>query len=188
MTFGIDDSVVQRLQEESARRRTSMSALVEGGLRCLLGSAEAAWKQPDVLAPLSTWHSGGFLVDIAERDALYRAMEEPSGHAGECGRRGAAQRYRMHALIESHRAEVRALAERHGFTDVRVFGSMARGDADERSDVDLLVALPAGKTGLALGALLMDVQDVLGRPVHVVTERSLHPAFRDGVLRDSQAL
>ncbi len=94
----------------------------------------------------------------------------------------------MHALIESHRTEVRALAERHGFTDVRVFGSMARGDADERSDVDLLVTLPAGKTGLALGALLMDVQDVLGRPVHVVTERSLHPAFRDGVLRDSQAL
>jgi predicted nucleotidyltransferase len=94
----------------------------------------------------------------------------------------------MHALIESHRAEVRALAERHGFTDVRVFGSMARGDADERSDVDLLVTLPAGKTGLALGALLMDVQEVLGRPVHVVTERSLHPAFRDDVLRDSQVL
>ena len=85
MTFDIGDSVVQRLQEESARRRTSMSALVEAGSRCLLGSAEAPWKQPDVLAPLSTWHSGGFLVDIAERDALYRALEEPSGHASECG-------------------------------------------------------------------------------------------------------
>lgn len=64
----------------------------------------------------------------------------------------------MHALIESHRSEIRALAERHGFDDVRVFGSTAQGDGDERSDVDLLVTLPAGKTGLALGALLMDVQ------------------------------
>jgi predicted nucleotidyltransferase len=53
----------------------------------------------------------------------------------------------MHALIESHRSEIRALAERHGFKDVRVFGSMARGDVDDRSDVDLLVTLPTGKTG-----------------------------------------
>ena len=94
----------------------------------------------------------------------------------------------MHALIESHRAEVRALAERHGFTDVRVFGSMARGDADERSDLDLLVTLPSGKTGLALGALLMDVQEVLGRRVQVLTEHSLPPSFRDRVLRDAQVL
>lgn len=94
----------------------------------------------------------------------------------------------MHALIESRRAEVRALAERHGFTDVRVFGSMARGDADERSDLDLLVTLPSGKTGLALGALLMDVQEALGRRVHVFTERSLPPSVRDRVLRDAQVL
>ena len=94
----------------------------------------------------------------------------------------------MHVLIESHRAEIRALAERHGFRDVRVFGSMVRGDVDERSDVDLLVTLPPGKTGLALGALLMDVQELLGRRVDVVTERCLHPAFRDRVLKEAQAL
>ena len=94
----------------------------------------------------------------------------------------------MHALIESHRSEIRALAERHGFHDVRVFGSMARGDVDERSDVDLLVTLPAGKTGLVLGALLMDVQDLLGRRVDVVTEDCLHPAFRNRVLSEAQIL
>ena len=94
----------------------------------------------------------------------------------------------MHALMESHRAEIRALAQHHGFQEVRVFGSMARGDADERSDVDLLVTLPVGKTGLALGALLMDVQDLLGRRVHVVTENSLHPAFRNRVLNEAQIL
>lgn len=94
----------------------------------------------------------------------------------------------MHALIESHQAEIRALAERHGLRDVRVFGSMARGDADEASDVDLLVVLPSGRTGLALGALLMDVQDLLGRRVDVVTERSLHPALRERVLKEARAL
>ena len=94
----------------------------------------------------------------------------------------------MHALIESHRAEIRALAERHGFRDVRVFGSMARGEVDERSDIDLLVTLPPGKTGLALGALLMDVQELLGRRVDVVTERCLHPAFRNRVLKEAQTL
>ena len=55
---------------------------------------------------------------------------------------------------------------------------MARGDADDASDVDLLVSLPPDKTGLALGALLMDVQDLLQRRVDVVTDKSLHPALR----------
>ena len=71
-----------------------------------------------------------------------------------------------------------------------MFGSMARDDADarERSDVDLLVTLPASRTGLALGALLMDVQELLGRRVDVVTEASLHPAFREQVLKEAQIL
>ena len=94
----------------------------------------------------------------------------------------------MHTLIEHHRAEILALAERHGVRDVRVFGSMARGDADDSSDVDLLVSLPPERTGLALGGLLMDVQDLLGRRVDVVTEASLHPAFRDRVLDEAQPL
>ena len=91
----------------------------------------------------------------------------------------------MHPLIEQHRAEIRALAERRGITDVRVFGSMARGDANEASDVDLLVSLPPGKSGLALGGLLVDVQDLLGRRVDVLTEPALHPLLRSRVLLES---
>ena len=91
----------------------------------------------------------------------------------------------MHPLIEQHRAEILALAEKRGITDVRVFGSMARGDANEASDVDLLVTLPAGKSGLALGGLLMDVQDLLGRRVDVLTEPALHPLLRTRVLMES---
>ena len=94
----------------------------------------------------------------------------------------------MHSLIEAHRSEIRALAERRGIRDVRVFGSMARGDADETSDVDLLVTLPPGRTGLALGGLLMDVQKLLRRRVEVLTERALHPALRERILREAEPL
>ena len=94
----------------------------------------------------------------------------------------------MHPLVKSHRAQILAIANHHGVSDVRVFGSMARGDANENSDVDLLVTLPPGKTGLALGGLLMDVQDLLQRRVDVVTERALHPAMRERVLREAKSL
>ena len=94
----------------------------------------------------------------------------------------------MHPLIETHRAEILALAEHHGIHNLRVFGSMARGDAGDDSDVDLLVSLPSHRTGLALGGLLMDLQDLLHRRVEVVTERSLHPAIRDHVLKEALPL
>ncbi len=73
-TLNIDDSVMQRLREEAARRGTTMSALVEAGLRLVLAPEVAA--ERDDPPPLPTWNSGGFLVDISDRDALYRAMEE----------------------------------------------------------------------------------------------------------------
>lgn len=89
---------------------------------------------------------------------------------------------RMHALIETHRAELLALAHRRGVTGVRVFGSMSRGDGGDNSDVDLLVTLSPGTSGLALGGLLLDAQELLGRRVDVVTEASLHPALRERVV------
>ena len=88
----------------------------------------------------------------------------------------------MHPLIEAHRDELLALARRRGVTRVRVFGSMARGDADESSDVDLLVSLPPTVSGLALGGLLMDARELLGRQVDIVTEAALHPRLRERVL------
>jgi predicted nucleotidyltransferase len=65
---------------------------------------------------------------------------------------------------------------------------MARGDANEASDVDLLVTLPPGVSGLALGGLLMDVQDLLGRRVDVLTEAALHPLIRDEVMSTCELL
>ena len=94
----------------------------------------------------------------------------------------------MHPLLESHRNELVALARRRGVTAIRVFGSMSRGDADEDSDVDLLVTLSPGTSALALGGLLMDAKELLGRRVDVVTEASLHPALRERILADAVAL
>jgi predicted nucleotidyltransferase len=100
----------------------------------------------------------------------------------------AAYTERMHALIESHREQLLSLARRRGVTSVRVFGSMVRGGAREDSDVDLLVTLAPGTSALALGGLLLDAQELLGRRVDVVTEASLHPALRDRVLADAVPL
>jgi predicted nucleotidyltransferase len=97
----------------------------------------------------------------------------------------------MHPLIEAHRAELLALARKRGITSVRIFGSMSRGDgsdASDGSDVDLLVTLTPGTSGLALGGLLLDAQELLGRRVDVVTEASLHPALRDRVVSSAVPL
>ena len=94
----------------------------------------------------------------------------------------------MHALIETHRAELLALARRRGVTGVRVFGSMSRGDGSQLSDVDLLVTLAPGPSTLALGGLLLDAQELPGRRVDVVTEASLHPALRERVVASAVPL
>ena len=70
-TLKIDDAVMAELKQEAARQKRTMSELVETALRNLFRSQ----KQPVDLTPLPVFHSGGALVDIADRDALYQAME-----------------------------------------------------------------------------------------------------------------
>lgn len=69
-----------------------------------------------------------------------------------------------------------------------MFGSMSRNDASDHSDLDLLVTLPPGTSALALGGLLLDAQDLLGRRVDVVIEARLHPALRERILADALSL
>ena len=66
-----------------------------------------------------------------------------------------------------------------------MFGSVARGDATEASDIDFLVDLDEGRTLLDLGGLLMDLRDLLGHDVDVVTESSLRPRVATQVLADA---
>lgn len=94
----------------------------------------------------------------------------------------------MHRLIESHRSELRTLAQRYGLRSIKVFGSMARDDADDESDVDLLVETGPETSGFTLGALLMDIQDLLHRRVDIVTPNALHPAMRARVLKEARPI
>lgn len=94
----------------------------------------------------------------------------------------------MNTLIENNRQAILQLAYKRGLMNIRVFGSMSRDDAGPNSDVDLLVELSKDKTGLALGGFLMDVTDLLGRKVDVVTENALHPKIRKKVLSEAEPL
>jgi hypothetical protein len=87
-----------------------------------------------------------------------------------------------------HRNEVLAIAARHGARNVRVFGSVARREAGEQSDIDLLVDLEPGRTLFDLGGLVYDLMELLGCSVDVVTEGGLQGRFRERVLQDATAL
>jgi uncharacterized protein len=90
--------------------------------------------------------------------------------------------------LSMRRDELIAIAARRGAFNVAVFGSVARGDADEASDVDILVDLEPGRSLLDLGGLLMDLRDALGRDVDVVTRAGLRPRIRDRVLAEATSL
>ncbi len=91
-------------------------------------------------------------------------------------------------FLKNKRSEILRLAARRGARNIRVFGSVARGDARPDSDVDFLVELEPDRSLLDLGGLLMDLQDLLGRKVDVVTEKGLHWYIRDRVLEEAVPL
>lgn len=92
------------------------------------------------------------------------------------------------SIFQEKRNEILRIARLHGASNVRVFGSFSRGDADDQSDVDILVDLEKGRSLMDLGGLLMDLQALLGRPVDVVTEKGLRPRIRERVLREARAI
>ena len=91
-------------------------------------------------------------------------------------------------LLKEKRQDILQVAERHGAYNVRVFGSVVRGEASPDSDVDFLVDLEPDKSLFDVGGLLMDLQTLLGREVDVVTEKALHWYIRDRVIQEAQPL
>ncbi len=90
--------------------------------------------------------------------------------------------------IREIRAKAISVFNRHGVIRAALFGSRARGEATEESDIDILVEFNGEKTLLDLAALQIELEQVLGRKVDVLTYRSLHPRIRDKVLRDQVVL
>ena len=90
--------------------------------------------------------------------------------------------------LTSHTATIRRLAAAHGVQRLRVFGSHARGDATGASDLDLLVDLGPERDLLDLAGFKLDVEELLGCRVDVVTEGALSPYLRDRILAEAKAL
>jgi uncharacterized protein len=91
-------------------------------------------------------------------------------------------------VLQTKREEILQAAARRGARHVRVFGSVARGDASPDSDVDILVDLEPGRTLFDLGGLCSDLEALLGRPVDLADEKGLSPYLRAGVLAEAVPL
>lgn len=89
------------------------------------------------------------------------------------------------AQVQQKREAILAAAAKYGAYNIRIFGSVARGEADSDSDVDFLVELEAERSLFDLGGLLMELQDLLDCPVDVVTEKGLRSRIRDRVLSEA---
>lgn len=89
---------------------------------------------------------------------------------------------RLGRVLETHRAEIRSIVAAHGGGSVGVFGSIARGDDHEDSDLDLLVELPARTGILTIGAIAREISEIVGVDVDIVPEAALRPDCRDEIL------
>ena len=90
--------------------------------------------------------------------------------------------------LRRFRPQITEIARRRGIGDVLVFGSVARGDAGPESDVDFLVQVDPGRSILAVGGFLDEVSELIGKPVHVVTARSLRDAESQRALSEAVPL
>ncbi|NJN20676.1 MAG: nucleotidyltransferase family protein [Leptolyngbya sp. RL_3_1] len=90
--------------------------------------------------------------------------------------------------LRAKRSDIMSIATEHGASNIRVFGSVARGEANEQSDIDLLVDLEPGRSLLDHIGLMQDLEDLLGRSVDVVEPSALHKLIREQVLEEAIAL
>jgi predicted nucleotidyltransferase len=91
-------------------------------------------------------------------------------------------------LVRSKRSDILRIAARHGATRVRLFGSVARGEAGAESDIDFLVDMERGRSLMDRAALMLDLEQLLERRVDVATERGLKERIRERILREAVPL
>ena len=91
----------------------------------------------------------------------------------------------LETLLRAKRDEILQICAKYGARNVRVFGSVARGEADEQSDIDLLVEFDPNRSLLDHAGLWVELQELLGVKVDVVSERGLKPRIRERVLQEA---
>jgi uncharacterized protein len=91
-------------------------------------------------------------------------------------------------ILKDERKEILRIAASHGAQNVRVFGSLARGEAGPDSDIDILVELDHGRSLLDIIAIKQDLEDLMGCDVDVVTEAAISPYIREQVLKEAISL
>ena len=91
-------------------------------------------------------------------------------------------------IIQDRKKQILALAAKYGASNVRIFGSVANGTADENSDIDFLVDLEKGRSLFDLGGLLMDLQGLFNRKVFVTTENGLHWYIKERIISEAKPL
>ncbi len=94
----------------------------------------------------------------------------------------------LNELLREKRQEILKIAAKHGAYNVRIFGSAVRGEAGPESDVDFLVDASPETSPWFPAGLIIDLEDILDRKVHVVTEKAVHWYIRNGVLKEAKPL
>lgn len=90
--------------------------------------------------------------------------------------------------IKARREDIIRICELHGGHNIRVFGSVARGDATENSDIDFLIHLDSDRSLVDQAAIIRELQELLGQKVDVVPDSSLHRVIREQVLQEAKPL
>lgn len=166
---------------------TAGAVLRQARLRAGLTQREVASRAGVQQSVVSAYESGSREPSLATLSVLVEAcgvslelhLGESPAAAGAPQRNGPVGR-----RLSRRRAAVLAVAARHGMSELQVFGSVARGEDTDASDLDLLVRVPEGTGLLALGRFTQELEDLLHVPVDVVPDGSVKPRVRRNIERD----
>lgn len=141
----------------------------------------------EMISAATTYRIATESIPALRRAVLEHQLTSAGGRVPPTSERTAAspRRPSLRARVHDSRDAILELARRHGAHDVRIFGSVARGDASAESDLDLLVTLDEDRSLLDHIALQQDLEDLLGVKVDVVSRGGLNPYIRDTVLREA---